>query len=169
VATANTSNIQLVHRHFSSEKCVDHLNAANIFNVYTFLQEICKATGLRLQIPKRKVTMNVCSLAFCTNFGWYLLSWYLAMGQIFKELALITIREMWGIESRSRTSRSRSRLLWQSLGLVSKFEPGLGLGGYGLDYIPAYRFVGWISSARCQAKFLTYYCLLVILLLRARE
>ena len=44
---------------------------------------------------------------------------------------------MWGLESRSRTSKSRSRLLWQSLGLglVSKFEPGLGLGGYGLDYI----------------------------------
>jgi len=32
---------------------------------------------------------------------------------------------------------SRSRLLWQSLGLVSKFEPGLGLGGCGLDYITA--------------------------------
>ena len=46
---------------------------------------------------------------------------------------------MWGLKSRSRTSRSRSqsRLLWQSLGLVSKFEPGLGLGGYGLDYITA--------------------------------
>jgi len=26
MATANTSNIQLVHRHFLSEKCVDHLN-----------------------------------------------------------------------------------------------------------------------------------------------
>jgi len=39
------------------------------------------------------------------------------------------------VRSRSRTSRSRSRLLWQSLGLVSKLEPGLGLclGGYGLD------------------------------------
>jgi len=50
-------------------------------------------------------------------------------------LALITLREMWGLGSRSRTSRSRSRLLWQSLGLVSKLEPGLGLclGGYGLD------------------------------------
>jgi len=65
---------------------------------------------------------------------------------LFKELTLITIREMWGLESRSwswsRTSRprSRSRLLWQSLGLVSKFEPGLGLGlgGYGLDYITTY-------------------------------
>jgi len=47
-------------------------------------------------------------------------------------------------------TKSRSRLLWQSLGLglgfygkvsvsVSKFEPGLGLGleGYGLDYITA--------------------------------
>ena len=40
---------------------------------------------------------------------------------------------MWGLES--WTSRSRSRLLWPSLGLVSKFEPGLGLGGYSLDYI----------------------------------
>jgi len=56
-----------------------------------------------------------------------------------KELAVITIREIWGLESRSWTSRSRSRLLWQSLGLgtVSKLEPGLGLGGYGLDYITA--------------------------------
>jgi len=46
---------------------------------------------------------------------------------------------MWGLESRFQTSRSRSRLLWQSLflGLVSKFEPGLGLGDYGLDYITA--------------------------------
>jgi len=35
---------------------------------------------------------------------------------LFKELALITIREMWGLES-----WSRSRLLWPSLGLVSKF------------------------------------------------
>ena len=46
---------------------------------------------------------------------------------------------MWGLESRSRPRTSRSRLLWQSLGLISKFEPGLGLGvglgGYGLDYI----------------------------------
>jgi len=30
---------------------------------------------------------------------------------------LITIREMWSLESRSRTSRSRSRLLWLCLGL----------------------------------------------------
>jgi len=43
MATANTSNIQLVLRHFSSEKCVeDHLNAANIFNAHAFLQGICK-------------------------------------------------------------------------------------------------------------------------------
>jgi len=44
---------------------------------------------------------------------------------------------MRGLETRSRTSRSRSqsRLLWQSLGLVSKSEPDLGLGGYGLDYV----------------------------------
>jgi len=40
--TANTSNIQLVHRHVSSVKCVDPLNAANIFNVQAFLHGICK-------------------------------------------------------------------------------------------------------------------------------
>jgi len=40
--TANTSNIQLVRRHFSSEKCVDPLNVANIFNVHAFLQGDCK-------------------------------------------------------------------------------------------------------------------------------
>jgi len=42
MATANTSNIQMVHRHFSSEKGIDHLNAANIFNVHAFLQGSCK-------------------------------------------------------------------------------------------------------------------------------
>jgi len=42
VATANTSNIQLVHRHFSRVKCVDPLKAANIFNVHAFLHGICK-------------------------------------------------------------------------------------------------------------------------------
>jgi len=42
MATANTSNIQLVHRHFSSVKWVDPLNAANIFNVHAFLHAICK-------------------------------------------------------------------------------------------------------------------------------
>jgi len=42
MATANTSNIQLVHRQFTSEKCVDSLNAANIFNVHAFLHGICK-------------------------------------------------------------------------------------------------------------------------------
>jgi len=41
MATANTSNIQLVLQHFSSEKCVDHLNTANIFSVHAFLQGIC--------------------------------------------------------------------------------------------------------------------------------
>jgi len=52
--------------------------------------------------------------------------------------------------SRSRTCRSRSRLLWQSLGLVSKFEPGLGLGlgGYGLDYIT--ERLHWIFLFHCR-------------------
>jgi len=43
-------------------------------------------------------------------------------------------------------SRSLSRLLWQSLGLglVLKFEPGLGLSlrGYGLEYITAKCLLG---------------------------
>ena len=39
---ANTSNIQLVHRDFSNEKCVDPLNAANIFNVHAFRHGICE-------------------------------------------------------------------------------------------------------------------------------
>jgi len=85
--------------------------------------------------------MNVCSnwpFAQISDDFYYLDIWQCAryfVAALFKELALITIRETRGLESRSRTSRSRSRLIWQSLGLVSKFEPGLGLGGYGLDYI----------------------------------
>jgi len=85
--------------------------------------------------------MNVCSVwpfAQISDDFYYLDIWQCAryfVAALFKELALITIRQMWGLESwsRSRTSRSRSRLLWQSLGLVSKFEPGLG--GYGLNSI----------------------------------
>jgi len=93
------------------------------------------------------VKLNVCSIwpfAQISNDFYYLGIWQCAIyfvAALLKELALITIREMRGLDSRSRTSRSRSRLLWQSLGLglVSKFESGLGLGlglgGYGLDYI----------------------------------
>ena len=85
--------------------------------------------------------MNVCSIwPFAQNSDdfyffdiWECARYFVAA--LFKELDLITIRERWGLESRSRTSRFWSRLLWQSLGLVSKFE--LGLGGYGLDYITA--------------------------------
>jgi len=38
-----------------------------------------------------------------------------------------------------------------SLGLVSKFEPGLGLGGYGLDYITAIKssFSGMLRRELC--------------------
>ena len=61
----------------------------------------------------------------------YLGIWQHFFAAFFKELALITIREMWGLG-----------LELPGLGLgfhgkvsVSKFEPGLGLGGYGLDYI----------------------------------
>jgi len=85
--------------------------------------------------------MNVCStwpFAQISDDFYCLGIWQCAryfVAALFKELALIAIRKIRGLESRSRTSRSRSRLLWKSLGLVSKFEPGLGLGGYGLDYI----------------------------------
>jgi len=39
------------------------------------------------------------------------------------------------MRSRSRTSSLGLGFELPGLGLVSKFEPGLGLGGYGLDYI----------------------------------
>jgi len=60
--------------------------------------------------------MNVCSIwpfaQFSDNF-YYLGIWQCAryfVVALFKELALIIVREMWGLESRSRTSRSWSRL-----------------------------------------------------------
>ena len=63
--------------------------------------------------------MNVCSIwpfAQISNDFYYLDIWQCAryfVAALFKKLALITIREMCGLESqsRSRTSRSRSRLL----------------------------------------------------------
>jgi len=91
--------------------------------------------------------MNVCSIwpfAQISDDFYYLDICQCAryfVAALFKKLALITIREMWGLQSRSRSrksrSRFRSRFLWQSLGLVSKFKSGfgLGLGGYGLDSI----------------------------------
>jgi len=54
-----------------------------------------------------------------TPLSWYLATFQRFFAAFFKDLASITIREMWRLESRSwsRTSRPRSRLLWQSLGL----------------------------------------------------
>jgi len=49
MVTTKTSNIQLVHRHFSSEKCIDAQNAANIFNIHAFLHGICKQ-GHRFEV-----------------------------------------------------------------------------------------------------------------------
>jgi len=46
MTTANTSNIQLVHRHFSSVKCVDLLKDANIFSVYAFIYGIYKQSHM---------------------------------------------------------------------------------------------------------------------------
>jgi len=71
------------------------------------------------------VKINVCSIwPFAQisddfyNFDIWRCAFYFVTA-LFKELVLITIIEMWGLESRSRTSRSRSQswLLWQSLGL----------------------------------------------------
>jgi len=69
--------------------------------------------------------MNVCNIwlfAQILDDFYYLDIWQWAryfVAALFKELALITIIEMCGLESQSRTSRSRSqsRILWQSLGL----------------------------------------------------
>jgi len=116
--------------------------------------------------------MNVCSIwpfAQISDNFYYLDIWQCAryfVTALFKELAVITIREMWGLKS--RTCRSRSRLLWQSLGLglVSKFEPGLGLGDYGLDYITDIRITNFTTFRLKLAdqdwiglrKFLLFWC-----------
>ena len=52
-----------------------------------------------------------------TPLSWCLETFQIFFAEFIKELALITIREMLGPESQSRAFRSRSRLLWQSLGL----------------------------------------------------
>jgi len=63
------------------------------------------------------VKTNVCSIWLFVQISddfYYLGIWQCARyfdAALFKELALITIREMWGLDSWSRTSSSRSRLL----------------------------------------------------------
>jgi len=63
------------------------------------------------------VKTNVCSIWLFVQISddfYYLGIWQCARyfdAASFKELALITIREMWGLDSWSRTSSSRSRLL----------------------------------------------------------
>ena len=85
-------------------------------SMHFFMEFVNKATGLRLSIPKSKVKMNVCSIwsfaQISDDFYYYLDIWQCAryfVAALFKELAVITIREMWG------------------LGLEL---PGLGLGFY---------------------------------------
>ena len=134
-------------------------------SMHFFMEFVNKATGLRLYIPtKRKVKMNICSIwpfAQISDDFYYLDIWQCAryfVAALFKELALITIREMWGLESPFRISRSRSRLLWQSLSLVSKFETGLGLRGYSLVYITGSHtnsltlIIWYIKSTRAGMK-----------------
>jgi len=69
-------------------------------SMYFFMEFVNKATGLRLQIPKRKVKMNVWSICpfaqisddfYCLDI-WQCDRYFVAA--LFKVLALITIREM---------------------------------------------------------------------------
>jgi len=89
--------------------------------------------------------MNFCSIwPFAQNSDdfYFLDIWQCAryfVVALFKELALITIREMWG------------------LGLVSKFEPGLGLGGYGLDYIYVAKYSSEWSINKISKLFFTEF------------
>jgi len=68
--------------------------------MYFFMEFVNKATGLRLYISKRKVKMNVCSIwpfAQISDDFYYLGIWQCSryfVAALFKELALITIREM---------------------------------------------------------------------------
>ena len=72
--------------------------------MHFFMEFVNKVTGLRLQIPKKKVKINVCSiwpLAQISDDFYYLDIRQCAryfVAALFKELAFI---------SRSRTSRSR--------------------------------------------------------------
>ena len=89
--------------------------------MHFFMEFVNKPTGLRLHIPKRKMKMNLCSIwpfAQVSDDFYYLDIWQCSryfVTALFKELALITMREMWGLESLSRTSRSRSRRLLSRL------------------------------------------------------
>ena len=92
--------------------------------------------------------MNVCSIwpfAQISDDFYYLDIWQCAryfVAALFKELALITITEMWG------------------LGLEL---PGLGLGGYGLDYITAKAMttlVEYVTS--CLYRNTNFYSVLIV-------
>jgi len=69
-------------------------------SIHFFKEFVNKATGLRLYIPKRKVTMNVCSIWQCAQISddfYYLGIWQWAryvFAALFKDLTLITFREM---------------------------------------------------------------------------
>jgi len=69
-------------------------------SMHFVMEFVNKATGLRLQIPKRKVKMKVCSIwpfAQISDDFYYLDIWQCAryfVAALLNELALITIREM---------------------------------------------------------------------------
>jgi len=69
-------------------------------SMHFFMEFVNKATRLRLQVPKRKVKMNVCSItsfAQVSDDFYYLDIWQCAkyfVATLFKVLTLTTIREM---------------------------------------------------------------------------
>jgi len=69
-------------------------------SMHFFMEFVNKATGLKLQLPKRKVKINVGSIwpfAQISDDFYYLCIWPCARyfaAAIFKELALTAIREM---------------------------------------------------------------------------
>jgi len=68
--------------------------------MHFFMEFVNKPTGLRLYIPKRKMKMNLCSIwpfAQVSDDFYYLDIWQCSryfVTALFKELALITMREM---------------------------------------------------------------------------
>jgi len=101
------------------------------------MEFVNKATGLSLHILRRKVKMNVCRIWPSAQISGDF--YYLGFGNV-PDICCSIIQRV-SFNYHQRNVRSRSRLLWQSLVLVSKFEPGLE--GYGLDYITEFCSLNW--------------------------
>jgi len=99
------------------------------------MEFVNKATGLSLHIPKREVKMNVCSIwpfaQISDDF------YYLGFGNVPDICSSIIQGLCFNYHQRNVRSRVSVSAFMTNHGLVSKFKPGLGLGlgGYGHDYI----------------------------------